>query len=83
MAEGVFSVMSDDTTIDQSASERAARIEAALAAIELRMSEQDGRVALIEQRLEEQEYSVRRVLDLLIGWLEGEPQPTVDRQDAA
>lgn len=75
--------MSDNTTIDLSASERAARIEAALAAIELRMSEQDGRVALIEQRLEEQEYSVRRVLDLLIDWLEGEARPAGDRQDAA
>lgn len=75
--------MSDDTTTELSASDRAARIEAALAAIERRMTEQDGRVALIEQRLEEQEYSVRRVLDLLIEWLEADPAPAGNRQEAA
>ncbi len=75
--------MIDTVQAEFSVSERAARIEAALAAIEQRMTEQDGRVALIEQKLEDQEYSVRRVLDLLIEWLEGEPQTPDDRQEAA
>ncbi|MFZ9396296.1 MAG: hypothetical protein ACO25F_09590 [Erythrobacter sp.] len=75
--------MSDEAQSELSAAARAAMIEQSLAAIERAMSEQDDRLSLIEQRLEDQEYSVRRVLDLLIEWLEEGAPNDKDRQEAA
>lgn len=75
--------MSDEAQSELSAAARAAMIEQSLAAIERAMSEQDDRLSLIEQRLEDQEYSVRRVLDLLIEWLEEGAPNDKDRQQAA
>ena len=41
------------------------------------LAERDARIAELENRLENQEYSMRRVLDMLIEWLEQEPQENV------
>lgn len=41
------------------------------------LAERDARIAELERRLHDQEYSLRRVLDMLIEWLEQEPQENV------
>lgn len=63
-----------EENLDQSTNVgRAAKINGALAAIERQLAERDAKIAGLEQRLDDQEYSVRRVLDMLIEWLEEEP----------
>lgn len=47
-----------------------AQIETALAEIKQQLGARDDRIAELEKRLEDQEFSVRSVLDMLIDWLE-------------
>ncbi|MBO6608219.1 hypothetical protein [Altererythrobacter sp.] len=64
--------------------QKAEQVETALAEIKRQLSARDDRIAELEKRLENQEYSVRSVLDMLIDWLETDTQasPTSSR-DAA
>ncbi|WP_067599423.1 hypothetical protein [Altererythrobacter ishigakiensis] len=64
--------------------QKAEQVETALADIKRQLSARDDRIAELEKRLENQEYSVRSVLDMLIDWLETDTQasPTSSR-DAA
>lgn len=64
--------------------QKAEQVETALAEIKRQLSARDDRIAELEKRLENQEYSVRSVLDMLIDWLETDAQasPTSSR-DAA
>lgn len=64
--------------------QKAEQVETALAEIKRQLSARDDRIAELEKRLENQEYSVRSVLDMLIDWLEADAQasPTSSR-DAA
>lgn len=58
--------------------QRAQHIESALAEIKQQLSTRDDRIAELEKRLEDQEYSVRSVLDMLIEWLETDQNPPVE-----
>ena len=49
-----------------------AQIETALAEIKQQLGARDDRIAELEKRLEDQEFSVRSVLDMLIDWLEAD-----------
>jgi len=61
-----------------------AQIETALADIKQQLCARDERIAELEKRLEDQEYSVRSVLDMLIDWLESDTQNTEENsRDAA
>ena len=64
--------------------QKAEQLETALAEIKRQLSARDHRISELEKRLENQEYSVRSVLDILIDWLETDAQasPTSSR-DAA
>lgn len=64
--------------------QKSEQVETALAEIKRQLSARDDRIAELEKRLENQEYSVRSVLDMLIDWLETDTQasPTSSR-DAA
>ncbi len=64
--------------------QEAAHIEFALAEIKQQLGARDDRIAELEKRLEDQEYSVRSVLDMLIDWLETDtkPKPAVDSESA-
>ena len=64
--------------------QKAEQVETALAEIKRQLCARDDRIAELEKRLENQEYSVRSVLDMLIDWLETDTQasPTSSR-DAA
>jgi septal ring factor EnvC (AmiA/AmiB activator) len=61
-----------------------AQIETALAEIKQQLGARDDRIAELEKRLEDQEYSVRSVLDMLIDWLETDtnPAPETGREAA-
>ncbi len=65
--------MSDEDQSKHTLGGRAAKINSALAAIERQFAERDAKIAGFEQRLDDQEYSVCRVLDMLIEWLEEKP----------
>lgn len=67
--------MSEHIQIDTENAELAVDINAALEEIERQINERDDRIAKLEARLDDQEYSVRRVLEMLIDWLEDEPKP--------
>lgn len=69
--------MSEHFFIDPATATPAPDIAQALAEVARQMSERDERIASLEQRLEDQEYSVRRVLEMLIEWLEEQPDPEV------
>ena len=53
----------------------AAHLEFALAEIKQQLDARDDRIAELEKRLEDQEYSVRSVLDMLVVWLETDTKP--------
>jgi septal ring factor EnvC (AmiA/AmiB activator) len=53
----------------------AAHLEFALAEIKQQLDARDDRIAELEKRLEDQEYSVRSVLDMLVDWLETDTKP--------
>ena len=55
--------------------QEAAHIEFALAEIKQQLDARDDRIAELEKRLEDQEYSVRSVLDMLVDWLETDTKP--------
>lgn len=61
-----------------------AQIETVLAEIKQQLGARDDRIAELEKRLEDQEYSVRSVLDMLIDWLETDtnPAPETGREAA-
>lgn len=54
--------------------EKSEHVESALDEIKRQLSARDDRIAELEKRLEDQEYSVRSVLDMLIDWLETDTQ---------
>ncbi|RGP40499.1 hypothetical protein BPTFM16_00784 [Altererythrobacter insulae] len=54
--------------------EKSEHVETALEEIKQQLSARDDRIAELEKRLEDQEYSVRSVLDMLIDWLETDTQ---------
>ena len=54
--------------------EKSEHVESALEEIKQQLSARDDRIAELEKRLEDQEYSVRSVLDMLIDWLETDTQ---------
>ena len=58
--------------------QQAAHVETALAEIKRQLSARDDRIAELEKRLEDQEYSVRSVLDMLIDWLETDTKTSTD-----
>jgi hypothetical protein len=43
----------------------------------------ERRVAVLESQIQEQEAALRRVLTLLVGWVEGEPVPLGYHRNAA
>ncbi|NBS22539.1 MAG: hypothetical protein EBS78_00820 [Altererythrobacter sp.] len=55
--------------------QEAAHLEFALAEIKQQLDARDDRIAELEKRLEDQEYSVRSVLDMLVDWLETDTKP--------
>lgn len=55
--------------------QEAAHLEFALAKIKQQLDARDDRIAELEKRLEDQEYSVRSVLDMLVDWLETDTKP--------
>ena len=55
--------------------QEAAHLEFALAEIKQQLDARDDRIAELEKRLEDQEYSVRSVLDMLVDWLEMDTKP--------
>lgn len=76
--------MSEHVYLDPASAEPAPFINQAMAEIERQLTARDAKIVALEKRLDEQEYSVRRVLDMLIEWLEEEPRPgvrTISRQD--
>lgn len=62
--------MTKHVQLDPHAASAAPDINAAMAAIEQQLNARDAKIAALEQRLDEQEYSVRRVLEMLVDWLE-------------
>lgn len=62
--------MTKHVQLDPQAASTAPDINAAMAAIEQQLNARDAKIAALEQRLDEQEYSVRRVLEMLVDWLE-------------
>ena len=59
--------------------QKAEHIETALEEIRRQLGARDDRIAELEKRLEDQEYSVRSVLDMLIDWLETDTKPDSDQ----
>ena len=55
--------------------QEAAHLEFALAELKQQLDARDDRIAELEKRLEDQEYSVRSVLDMLVDWLETDTKP--------
>ena len=64
--------MSEHLKIDTADATPATDIDAAMQAIQREIDVRDDRIEQLEKRLDDQEYSVRRVLDMLIDWLESE-----------
>ena len=64
--------MSKHDPIDIENAGPATAVEEVMAEIERQLNERDDRIAQLEGRLDNQEYSVRRVLEMLIDWLEVE-----------
>lgn len=75
--------MTEHVRLDPQTAERASHIETALAEVERQLGARDDRISELEQRLEDQEYSVRRVLDMLIDWLEDDTGKGSDGQSEA
>jgi len=66
--------MSEHVNLDPARAEPVPFIDQAMAEIEHQLTARDEKIAELEKRLDDQEYSVRRVLDMLIEWLEEEPR---------
>lgn len=64
--------MSEHVKIDAADATPVSDMDAALAEIQRQMLARDEHIAQLEKRLDDQEYSVRRVLDMLIDWLEND-----------
>ncbi|TNE46313.1 MAG: hypothetical protein EP341_10080 [Sphingomonadales bacterium] len=69
--------MSEMSKIDAHLAQDAKTVEFEPNEFSAMLAERDARIADLENRLENQEYSLRRVLDMLIEWLEQEPQENV------
>lgn len=75
--------MSEHVKIDTDGATPVTDIDTAMAEIRQQLGARDDRIAELEKRLDDQEYSVRRVLDMLIEWLEDEqPVETDSIRDA-
>lgn len=68
--------MSEHVNLDPATAEPAPFIEEVMAELERQITARDDKITELEKRLDDQEYSVRRVLDMLIDWLEEEPRPS-------
>lgn len=66
--------MSEHVKLDTATAQPAEHINAALAEIQRELNVRDERISNLEKRLDDQEYSVRRVLDMLIEWFETDHQ---------
>ena len=76
--------MSEHIKIDTADATQATEIDAAMEAIQREITVRDDRIDQLEKRLDDQEYSVRRVLDMLIDWLESdEVAATEEKSDSA
>lgn len=76
--------MSEHIKIDTADATPATEIDAAMEAIQREINVRDNRIEQLEKRLDDQEYSVRRVLDMLIDWLESdEVAATEEKSDSA
>ena len=76
--------MSEHIKIDTADATPATDIDAAMEAIQREITARDARIDQLEKRLDDQEYSVRRVLDMLIDWLESdEVAATEEKSDSA
>lgn len=64
--------MSEHVKFDAADATPVTDIDAAMQAIQREFDVRDDRIEQLEKRLDDQEYSVRRVLDMLIDWLESE-----------
>lgn len=70
--------MSEHVKIDTDGATPVTDIDTAMAEIRQQLGARDDRIAELEKRLDDQEYSVRRVLDMLIEWLEDEQPVKTD-----
>jgi hypothetical protein len=70
--------MSEHVKIDTDGATPVTDIDTAMAEIRQQLGARDDRIAELEKRLDDQEYSVRRVLDMLIEWLEDEQPVETD-----
>ena len=64
--------MSEHVKIDTADATPATDIDAAMQAIQREIEVRDDRIEQLEKRLDDQEYSVRRVVEMLIDWLEND-----------
>lgn len=74
--------MSKHVHLDPATAEPAPHIEEIMGQIAEQLLVRDERISELEKRLDDQEYSVRRVLDMLIDWLEDEPAAPSGREAA-
>jgi hypothetical protein len=70
--------MSEHVKIDTDGATPVTDIDTAMAEIRQQLGARDDRIAELEKRLDDQEYSVRRVLDMLIEWLEDDQPVEAD-----
>lgn len=66
--------MSKHVYLDPAIAEPAPQIDEIMGQIAEQLLVRDERISELEKRIDDQEYSVRRVLDMLIDWLEDEPR---------